>query len=764
MNKKAIVIMIVALIVLTIGATFILSNYKLNNKTNGPQNINFIWDKVEEGKNLENDYWLRFRRTFEIGKNEKIKNVIAKISVDTRYWLYVNGEMVVREGSLKRSTAKMDISYDEVDLTNYLKEGKNTIAILVWHSGILSYSTTPFSQKGLYFEMPFGIVSDENWKVSRYNAYLHDSETPNTRLPEANILFDGNLAEEDWYLPEFDDSTWEKATYREKIGQNLVKRDIPLFKNLDLKEYENMEKYRNYQTVTDETIEMIMPYNAQFTPYLKVEAEAGKSIIIYTDTYDVNGVKSLRATYITRDGKQEFEALQWINGEKVYYCIPAGVKILSLGYRETGYDTKITGSFKCDDEFFNSLCEKSIRTLYVNMHDSYMDCPNRERAQWSLDMALAMEEAMYALDTNSYDLYKHGIRTIIGWREGKTLLTIAPNTLNPCQLPVQNLLLINSLYKYYEYTADAEFLKEVYPAIKDYLGLWEKNEFGILQLSSFDGLWEWRDSSEELDYKQLEYISYYLACQSAKSIAEVLKYDIDAIQFEQKLKDTKNTFDEFWTEKGYKSQDSDYVDTRINALAVISGVADESKYEIIANQMQGDFGCSPAMLKYVLEALCYMGKEDRALEIMKQKYDSMVEGENACSTLWEHWEYGFGSTNHAWSGSPIIIMSKYFAGISPLKPGYKETSIKPTLKTLNKISAKVTTIKGDISIEIEKNKNSMNMKIDTVSKTLVAIPKVFENQSIEINGKKLKKIEKEDEDYIYTYVSKGKFDIICKNK
>lgn len=274
MSKKTIVIMFVALIVFTISATFILQNYEFN-KSSKPEIINFIWDKAE-GKTLENDYWLRFRRTFEVGKYERIQNVVAKISVDTRYWLYVNGEMIIREGSLKRSTAKLDISYDEIDLTKYIKRGSNTIAILVWHSGIESYSTTPYSQKGLYFEMPFGVVSDTNWKVSRYNAYLHDNELPNTRLPEANILFDGNLAEEDWYLPEFDDSKWENANYLDNIGQNLIPRDIPLFKTFELKEYENIEDYRNYQTTQDETIEMIIPYNAQFTPYFEVEAPARK--------------------------------------------------------------------------------------------------------------------------------------------------------------------------------------------------------------------------------------------------------------------------------------------------------------------------------------------------------------------------------------------------------------------------------------------------------------------------------------------------------
>ncbi|MFR7465122.1 MAG: hypothetical protein ACLUVG_09725 [Phocaeicola vulgatus] len=28
------------------------------------------------------------------------------------------------------------------------------------------------------------------------------------------------------------------------------------------------------------------------------------------------------------------------------------------------------------------MWEKSQRTLYITMRDTYMDCPDRERAQW----------------------------------------------------------------------------------------------------------------------------------------------------------------------------------------------------------------------------------------------------------------------------------------------------------------------------------------------------------------------------------------------
>ena len=41
-----------------------------------------------------------------------------------------------------------------------------------------------------------------------------------------------------------------------------------------------------------------------------------------------------------------------MNGHEMLYVIPAGVEVLGLKYRETGYNADIKGTFTCDDAFF----------------------------------------------------------------------------------------------------------------------------------------------------------------------------------------------------------------------------------------------------------------------------------------------------------------------------------------------------------------------------------------------------------------------------
>ena len=140
-----------------------------------------------------------------------------------------------------------------------------------------------------------------------------------------------------------------------------------------------------------------------------MEAEAGKKIIIGTDNYFFfkgGSGENIRTEYITKTGVQEYEGLGWMNGHKVYYIIPRGIKVLEVKYRETGYLASFEGRFHSSDRFLNELWLKAQRTLYVNMRDTYMDCPERERAQWAGDAVLESAQSFYALSSSAHALSK----------------------------------------------------------------------------------------------------------------------------------------------------------------------------------------------------------------------------------------------------------------------------------------------------------------------------------------------------------------------
>ena len=70
------------------------------------------------GQNPAQNVWQCFRNTFDL--SVKPSTAIARIAVDSKYWLWVNGRLVVFEGGLKRGPNPQDTYYDQVDIAKYL--------------------------------------------------------------------------------------------------------------------------------------------------------------------------------------------------------------------------------------------------------------------------------------------------------------------------------------------------------------------------------------------------------------------------------------------------------------------------------------------------------------------------------------------------------------------------------------------------------------------------------------------------------------------
>lgn len=283
-----------------------LNNYKNERRWHAQ----WIWDKQDGSANT----WMCFRKSFELP--EGVNSAKAWISAETKYWFWMNGWQVVFEGSLNRGPEPGRGYYDVIDLKNYIKSGCNTIAVLVWYWGNEGRNNADCGKGGLLLEAEFDdirVCSDSSWILTVHPAYGRT---------------------EDLYA-------------------KLVLEDT-------------------------KSIRAILPYAAQITPYFKIKAEYdGLKIEICTDRYNVNGgpgdshniYRGHRTEYITRCDIQEFEVLDWLFGEEVIYSIPDGVEVLGLGYRETGYDCKFSGSFKCSDDFLNRLYDKCRRTLYACMRN-----------------------------------------------------------------------------------------------------------------------------------------------------------------------------------------------------------------------------------------------------------------------------------------------------------------------------------------------------------------------------------------------------------
>lgn len=712
-------------------------------------NINWSAKRITSAESQsESNSWMNFRTGIEL---ERVpKQAIANIACDSKYWLWINGQQAVYEGQLKRGPNPMDTYYDEVDIAPYLKEGSNTIAILVWYFGKDGFSHNSSGEAGLVFQCDeISLTSDENWQARLDRGFEHTSRPyPNYRLPESNIRFNAQNGNFDWIQPGSDMQGFRNAKV---IGEaesppwnNLVLRPIPQWKDYGLKDYENIDEI---PAIADgREIICQLPYNCHVSPYIEIEAAAGLLIIMQTDNYDYMGlnVASVRAEYVTREGVQQYESLGWMNGHIVKYRIPEGVKIKALKYRETGFNCEFSGYFKCDDDFYNKLWKKANRTLYVTMRDTYMDCPERERAQWWGDMVNESGEAFYALSPSAATLTKKGMLELINWqRSDGTIFSPVPQGNWDRELPGQMLASIGyyGFWNYYQNTGDKETIAEVYGGVKRYLDVWQIKDNGVLV--EREGDWYWGDWGQKIDKQLLFNAWYYLALKGYANMSELLGKELELSRTREEMAAFKASFNTvFWDGKGYRTAnyEGEY-DDRAQALAVVSGLADKMKYPALLDIFKSSFLSSPYMEKYVLEALFVMDEAEYGLERMKKRFWGMVE-ESEYTTLYENFSenndiFGSGTNNHAWSGGGLTVLSQYVCGLYPLESAWKIFQVKPQLGSLKSATTGNETIAGKIDVKVEQDKSffSINLNVPSGTQAIVCIPD--DRDSIELNGTRI---------------------------
>ncbi|MDP4292080.1 MAG: alpha-L-rhamnosidase C-terminal domain-containing protein [Bacteroidota bacterium] len=734
------------------------------------QNWKASWITAQNVQNVPNT-WICFRKTVTV--DSVPGQALTQIATDTKYWLWINEKLVIFEGGLKRGPNPLDTYYDEVDIAPYLQKGNNTVAVLVWYMGKDGFSHVSSGKAGLLFQCitpNFEIVTNQSWKSSIHQAFgTSGGVQPNFRLSESSISFNAQKDLGGWQSSTFK-GNWNNAF---EYGlppvypwNNLVLRPIPQWKNSGLKSYGNLSKFPIVSS--EDTIVGHLPSNIHVTPYLKIDAPEGLTIDIRTDNFNGGSEPNVRAEYTTKKGIQEFECFGWMNGQKVIYSIPKGVRILDLKYRETGYDTDFSGSFSCSDEFYNRLWKKALRTLYVTMRDNYMDCPDRERAQWWGDEVVEGGEAFYALCPKSHKLFRKGIYELIGWqkKDGSLFSPIPAGNWNQ-ELPSQMLASIGYLgfWNYYMHTDDKQTIADNYPGVKRYLDIWKFKDDGTLVYRQ--GGWPWGDWGTEVDIELIENAWYQLALMGAKNMAHLLEKTEDEAVYVRQMDRFKEAFNKsFWNGKEYRHYNyKGKTDDRAQALAVLAGLADKDKYPAIFELFKTQEYASPYMEKYIMEALFQMGYEDYALNRTKSRFNEMVNHPDY-TTLFEGWGigskgFGGGTWNHAWSGGVLTVLMQYVCGIAPVEPGYSKFQVMPQPGSLKHASASVLSVKGWIKTSFSNQASGFRLSLSVPSATtsIAGIPASNVNQIL-LNGRTIWKngafVENKN---VINGFSKGKF--IC---
>ncbi|MBQ7257599.1 MAG: hypothetical protein IJS60_07905 [Abditibacteriota bacterium] len=166
--------------------------------------------------------FIEFRKTFDYTEGK----CDIKITGDTRFVLYVNGEYV---GYGPARCWPNHYKYDIYDLKPYMNKGKNTIAVLLIH-----YNTSTFQsincEGGLYCEIDLEnetLYSDKSFKVRINTAYKSNVHRISVQQGFEEIYNANN--DDDWRECDYNDDNWEEAfeirPFADGLHNNLTPKD-----------------------------------------------------------------------------------------------------------------------------------------------------------------------------------------------------------------------------------------------------------------------------------------------------------------------------------------------------------------------------------------------------------------------------------------------------------------------------------------------------------------------------------------------------------
>ena len=397
------------------------------------------------------------------------------------------------------------------------------------------------------------------------------------------------------------------------------------------------------------------------------------------------------------------------------------VKVRDVSMRYEFLPETARGNFKCNDDEVNKMWEIGQYTLHLTTREFFIDGIKRDRWTWSGD-------AYQSYLMNYYLFFDSQTVTRTIWQlRGKDPVTAHINTIMD-----YTFYWFLSIYDYYLYTGDLHFVQQIYPrmqSLMDYV-VGRTDENGMVEGMAGDWVFvDWSpvpmDKHGELSFEQ---ILFARSLRIMKLCAELTHHDDEAKFYDQyATRLSKAIVPTFWSDEAGalihavgSGEKGKMVERYANIFAILFGFLNDGQKQTVARTVLHNPKVmpitTPYMRFYEMEALCLLGEQDDVLRQMKDYWGGMIA--HGATSFWEAYDpaldqnglaplrehlcmYGrpYGkSLCHAWGASPIYLLGKYFLGVKPLKPGYKEFEVRPVLGGLEWMEGDVPTPNGTIHV------------------------------------------------------------------
>ncbi len=454
--------------------------------------------------------------------------------------------------------------------------------------------------------------------------------------------------------------------------------------------------------------------------------------------------------YIARGQDDRFRLFD-SNGLRYMYILIRGTEapmtVRDLGVQELLYPWKEGATFTCSDEELNRIWAAGLRTVQLNSHDAFIDCPTREQRAWVGD---GVVHQMVHLATNcDWRLAAHFCTLGNSPRyDGILPMTVAGDIemSGMYTIPDWSLHWVHGVYNLYRYLGDETAIRGLLPTVERILRWYApyQTAAGVLKDVPEWDLVDWSSVSTEDQAATLT----ALWGRGLREYAEMAGWleNFGSQRWAQALYErARNGFEIFWNEE--RGSYIDHVVAGVQrpemsqlagALAIVSGLAPrerwarivetitdperlvmrawtgdnqggqsmekwmaqvrEGRYEIDWDVEHQIVLAQPFMSYVVHDAVTLAGCAERLPDLYRRWSQFLVDGYD---TIGECWDYG--THVHGWSCTPTRDMVFDTLGVTPEEPGYTVARIAPRLGPLAWAKGSVPTPHGLISVEARRD-------------------------------------------------------------
>lgn len=672
-----------------------------------------------------------FRKTVHLSSVPE--NALVLIASRAYHELYVNGRIVGdRALAPNASILEKRTLYVVYDIRELLTEGENTLAVWMGPARFSAKNTVPSFL--LHATLDGRIVSsDASWKT--HVADCSRFYQPNIRSLHGGEMIDASRGVPGWNRNGFDDSAWPAAAVRNE--QTALSADL-------------CPPTRVEETITARSVRqrpdgsVLVDFGRFFTGQLEahVSGEAGQPIVFET-LGDLERPVSLGQFSRLVPASDEMDVFS----NRFNWMCGRWVKVTGLTSLPQPQDFKIhrismdldrIGFFSCSDELLNRIYETDLYTYRNLTLDGYNhDCTHRERRGYG-EHAFATSRGM----AGQYDLTAFVKKWLRDWRDEQQPDGFMPHTAPEGRGGGGTLwssYTVLGAWDCYQWSGDRSVLEQNVSSALDWMNYLDGAVRGGLlsryeKKNKYAFLGDWarpmppgpqqHDGHVKAfgdDPLALAFNNGILArdLQTMRQVSEVLGEKNDALLWEQRLRNVQPAIHKAF----YDADSGCYIEPNqvLSMLMLMTGVTPSSESDkarsALDSELRGknyiDAGSAglPFFFEYIIEHPEYHQWFYDVLH--RRQYPGYAYFlDQRCSTWPELWNPQCSSKVHSCYIGVSSFFARVLAGLSPVEPGYKMFSVRPSFVAgLNQVAYDFDSPYGWIRIFWERSGQEISLKV-----------------------------------------------------